>query len=187
MLIIDNYDSFTYNLVEYVRILGCNPILIKNDEMRIDEVQNLKFERIIISPGYGNPSNSGICKDVIKNYHGIMPILGVCLGHQCIAECFGAKVVKAKEPCHGKTSQIYFKEGSKLYEGIRQGFCATRYHSLIVAESSVRAPLCINARTSDGLIMGLEVSNSKTYGVQFHPEAILTEYGLKLIENFMNL
>lgn len=185
MLIVDNYDSFTYNIVEYVRILGKNPIVIKNDEMSIAEIEQLTFDKIIISPGYGNPDNSGISMDIIKKYHNKKPILGVCLGHQCIAQYFGANVVQLPEPCHGKTSEIVFEEGTKLFRGIPQGFVATRYHSLSVDESSCKAPIKITARTRDNIIMGLEIENSKTYGVQFHPEAILTEYGMKLIENFI--
>lgn len=184
MLIIDNYDSFTYNIVEYVRILGKDPIVIKNDELSLDQISNLHFDKIIISPGYSNPDNSGISMDVIRKYHGKKSILGVCLGHQCIAQCFGAKIVQLKEPCHAKTSKIFFEE-SKLFKGIPQGFNATRYHSLTVDESSCKSPIKLTAHTEDGIIMGLEIENSQTYGVQFHPEAILTEHGLKLIENFI--
>lgn len=185
MLIIDNYDSFTYNIVEYVRILGKDPIVIKNDEMGLEQIAKLDFDRIIISPGYGNPDNSGVSMDIIRQYHGKTPILGVCLGHQCIAQCFGAKVIQLAEPCHGKTSKVVFEEGTKLFEGIPQGFHSTRYHSLTVDESSCRPPIKITARTPEGIVMGLEIVSSQTYGVQFHPEAILTEYGMKLIENFM--
>lgn len=185
MLIVDNYDSFTYNIVEYVRILGKNPIVIKNDEMGLDEIKQLNFDKIIISPGYGNPDNSGISMDIIRKYHGKKPILGVCLGHQCIAQCFGAKIVQLVEPCHGKTSEVFFDGESQLFQGIKQGFQVTRYHSLTVDEKSCKAPIKITARTPDNIVMGLKIENSKTYGVQFHPEAILTEYGLKLIENFI--
>ena len=185
MLIVDNYDSFTYNIVEYVRILGKKPIVIKNDEMGLDEIKQLNFDKIIISPGYGNPDNSGISMDIIKTYHGKKPILGVCLGHQCIAQYLGAKVVQLAEPCHGKTSEIVFEEGTKLFREIPQGFNATRYHSLTVEENSCKAPIKITARTPEGIVMGLEIEGSETYGVQFHPEAILTEYGMKLIENFI--
>ncbi len=184
MLIIDNYDSFTYNIVEYVRILGIEPIVIKNDELTIDEIEKLKFNKIIISPGYGNPDNSGVSMDVIRKYHGKKAILGVCLGHQCIAQYFGAKIVQLKEPCHGKTSNIFFEE-SRLFRRIPQGFSATRYHSLTVDESSCSSPIKITARTEDNIIMGLEIENSQTYGLQFHPEAILTEHGLQLIKNFI--
>lgn len=187
MLIVDNYDSFTYNLAEYVKILGITPVVIKNDEMDIESISALNFERIIISPGYGNPSNSGVSLEVIRKYHGKKPILGVCLGHQCIAKVFGGEVIKSNKPCHGKTSGIYFKGDCKLYQGLNQGFKATRYHSLVVDRTSIKPPLILNAETSDGLVMGLSVRDSKTYGVQFHPEAILTESGMKLIENFINL
>lgn len=184
MLIIDNYDSFTYNIVEYVRILGITPIVIKNDKMNLKQIEKLNFAKIIISPGYGNPDNSGVSMDIIKKYHGQKPILGVCLGHQCIAQYFGAKIVQLSEPCHGKTSEIFF-DNTKLFKGIPQGFRATRYHSLTVDDKSCKSPIKITARTKDGIIMGLEIENSQTYGVQFHPEAILTEHGLKLIENFI--
>ncbi|MCM1265622.1 MAG: aminodeoxychorismate/anthranilate synthase component II [Candidatus Gastranaerophilales bacterium] len=187
MLIIDNYDSFTYNIVEYVKLLGIKPIVIKNDGFEIGDINRLNFERIIISPGYGNPSNSGICMQILEKYHGKKPILGICLGHQCVAEYFGAKIIRAVEPCHGKISKIFFDKGCVLYSGIKQGFQATRYHSLIVDKDSIQLPIHINAQTIEGLVMGLQIKNSKTYGVQFHPEAILTEYGLKLLENFINL
>lgn len=184
MLIVDNYDSFTYNIVEYVRILGKEPIVIKNDEMSLTQIEELDFEKIIISPGYGNPDNSGVSMDLIKKYHGKKAILGVCLGHQCIAQSFGAKIVQLAEPCHGKTSEVFF-EASKLFKGIEQGFRAARYHSLTVDKSSCKPPIKITARTKDGIIMALEIEGTQTYGVQFHPEAILTEYGLQLIENFI--
>lgn len=186
MLIVDNYDSFTYNIVEYVRILGKEPIVIKNDEMDIRQISNLDFDKIIISPGYGNPDNSGVSMELIKEYHGKKPILGVCLGHQCIAKYFGAEIVQLTEPCHGKTSEVFF-EDSDLFKGVPQGFSATRYHSLTVDKSSCKPPIKITAQTKDNIIMALEIENSQTYGVQFHPEAILTEHGLRLIKNFIEV
>jgi anthranilate synthase/aminodeoxychorismate synthase-like glutamine amidotransferase len=188
MLIIDNYDSFTYNIVEYVRILGVEPIVIKNDELSLDEISKLEFKKIIISPGYGNPSNSGVSMEIIKKYHGKKCILGVCLGHQCISESFGANVIKSDMPCHGMTSRVYLTdEGkhSKLFSGIADGFVATRYHSLVVDDKTVNSPLIVTSRTSDGKIMSVEVEGEQTFGVQFHPEAILTECGMKIIENFI--
>ena len=187
MLIIDNYDSFTYNIVEYVRISGINPVIIKNDEKTLDEISELDFTSIIISPGYGRPENSGICTKIIEKYHGKIPILGICLGHQCIAELFGGKIIEAEEPCHGKISKVYFDESCLLYKGLKQEFNAVRYHSLIVDKNSVKLPLKVNSQTKEGIIMGLEVLNSLTFGVQFHPEAILTDNGIKIIENFIGL
>lgn len=182
MLIIDNYDSFTYNLVQYFKILGINPFVVKNDEAL---PENLEFSRIVISPGYGNPDNSGLSMNVIKRYHKIKPILGVCLGHQCIAKFFGAEIVKAKEPVHGKVSEVFYEENEPLFEGLEQGFNAARYHSLVVAEKSLPSCLNITARTKDGTIMGLKHRELPLWGVQFHPEAILTEGGLKLLQNFI--
>lgn len=187
MLIIDNYDSFTYNIVEYVRILGKEPIVIKNDEISISEIEQLKFDKIIISPGYGNPDNSGISMEIIAKYFDKKHLLGVCLGHQCIAQYFGANIIKLDEPCHGKTSKIYFEERSKIFKGLSQGFEATRYHSLTVDKDSCKSPIKITAQTSDNIIMGIEIEDTQTYGVQFHPEAILTEGGLALIDNFLKL
>ncbi len=186
MLIVDNYDSFTYNIVEYVRILGKEPIVIKNDEMDIRQISNLDFDKIIISPGYGNPDNSGVSMELIKEYHGKKPILGVCVGHQCNAKYFGAEIVQLTEPCHGKTSEVFF-EDSDLFKGVPQGFSATRYHSLTVDKNSCEPPIKITAQTKDNIIMALEIENSQTYGVQFHPEAILTEHGLRLIKNFIEV
>lgn len=187
MLIIDNYDSFTYNIVEYVKILGIDPIIIKNDELKLNEISKLKFNSIIISPGYGNPNNAGISLNVIDKYYEHLPILGICLGHQCIAQYFGAKIIQAKEPCHGKTTNIFYNPQCKIYSGLEQGFQATRYHSLIVDKSSITTPLKINAKTKDNIIMGLEIEDTKTYGVQFHPEAILTQNGIRIFENFIKL
>lgn len=187
MLIIDNHDSFTYNIVEYLRVLGKPPIVIKNDELSLSEISELDFDKIIISPGYGNPSDSGCSMDVIKKYHGKKAILGVCLGHQCIAQYFGANIVKLPEPYHGKTSNIVFNPNSKLFQGLEQGFIATRYHSLTVDKQSCNPPIKITAQTNDGTVMGLEIENSLTYGVQFHPEAILTEGGMRLFKNFLEI
>lgn len=187
MLIIDNYDSFTYNIVEYVRILGMEPIVIRNDELTLNEISKLNFNSIILSPGYGNPDNSGVTLDVIDKFYKTRPILGICLGHQCIAKYFGANIIQAKEPCHGKTTNIFFDKNCPIYNSFEQGFQATRYHSLIVDNSSVNLPLKINAKTKDNIIMGLEVENTQTYGVQFHPEAILTTNGINIIENFIKL
>ena len=185
MLIIDNYDSFTYNIVQYVKILGINPIIIKNDELTPDKIKDLNFSKIIISPGWGNPDNSGICMDIIKMYENSKPIFGICLGMQCIAKYYGAKIIKAKEPFHGKNSNIYFDENFELFKGLKQGFSATRYHSLIISDPTNKIE--ITAHTIDNIPMALKIKNKQIYGVQFHPEAILTENGLDIIKNFINL
>lgn len=185
MLIIDNYDSFTYNIVQYIRILGVEPIVIKNDEMVLEDVKKLDFSRIILSPGWGNPDNSGITMDVIDYYKDKMPILGVCLGMQCIAKYFGAEIVKAPEPYHGKNSRVFFEEGFELFKNMEQGFSATRYHSLVVKTNSEK--LLITAQTEDKIPMALKVKGRPVYGVQFHPEAILTENGIQIFKNFLTL
>lgn len=184
MLIVDNYDSFTYNIVQYIKMLGVEPIVIKNDELTIGEIQKLNFSRIILSPGWGNPDNSGVTMDVIEFYQDKCPILGVCLGMQCIAKFYGAKIIKAPEPCHGKNSPIFFNKGFKLFKGMRQGFSATRYHSLVISEPSEK--IVIEGYTEKKLPMALKVKNKEIYGVQFHPEAILTEDGIKIFENFIS-
>lgn len=206
MLIIDNYDSFTYNIVQYIKILGIEPIVIKNDELTLDEIKKLEFSKIILSPGWGNPENSGVTMDVIDYYQDKLPILGVCLGMQCIAKYFGANIIKAPEPYHGKNSKIYFDDNFELFNGMKQGFSATRYHSLIVDYSSyslnqhltpplfskeraprnwVKSPIQITAWTEDKIPMALKIKGKPIYGVQFHPEAILTEDGIEVFRNFI--
>lgn len=185
MLIIDNYDSFTYNIVQYIKVLGVEPIVIKNDELSLDEIKKLKFSRIILSPGWGNPDNSGVTMDVIDFYQDKFPILGVCLGMQCIAKYFGAEIVKAPEPFHGKNSAIFFDDDFRIFEGLKQGFSATRYHSLMVSNP----PACveITAGTEDKIPMGIKIKDKEIYGVQFHPEAILTENGIEIFKNFISI
>lgn len=183
MIIIDNYDSFTYNIVQYLLELGIEPRVFENDKITIKDLKTMDFKSIIISPGAGNPHTAGISMDVIKEFYMTKKILGICLGHQCIAEFFGGKVEKSEYPVHGKTSEIYFDEKSVLFHGMNQGFKATRYHSLIV--KSVPECLKITAKTEDGLIMAIEHINLPIYGVQFHPEAILSQYGHELFYNFI--
>lgn len=183
MLIIDNYDSFTYNIVQYLKILGVEPIIIKNDELTIDKIQSFDFKRIIISPGWGNPDNSGVCMEVIKKFKDSKPILGVCLGMQCIAKYFGADIIKAPKPYHGKNSEIFFDEDFELFKNLTQGFSATRYHSLIVSGGFDMVE--IKARTCDNIPMALKIKNKKIFGVQFHPEAILTDNGIDIFRNFL--
>lgn len=185
MILIDNYDSFTYNIVQYLEELGIQPKIYENDKITIEELKKIKFNSIIISPGAGTPDTAGISMQVINEFYKTKKILGICLGHQCIAQFFGGKVIKAPNPTHGKTSQIFFKQESKLFKDIPEGFNATRYHSLIVEN----LPECLKATaiTKDNIIMALEHKKLPIYGVQFHPEAILTEYGHKILENFINL
>lgn len=181
MLLIDNYDSFTYNIVQYFQMLGTNPIVIKNDEMELKDIKKLSFSRILLSPGWGNPDNAGITMEVIDYYKDRLPILGVCLGMQCIAKYFGAEIIRAPEPYHGKNSNIYFDEDFELFKGFKQGFSATRYHSLMVSDCPY-----IKAYTEDKIPMALKIKDKPIYGVQFHPEAILTENGIKIFENWIN-
>ncbi len=182
MILIDNYDSFTYNIVQYLRELGVNPLIFENDKVTIEQLHTLNFNKIIISAGAGNPDNSGISLSVIAEFYKTKKILGICLGHQCIAQFFGANIVKT-EPVHGKTSQIYFDENCELFKGIPQGFEACRYHSLAVENSP--AELMVTAWTKDRINMAIRHLKCPVYGVQFHPEAILTQYGKKLVENFL--
>ena len=183
MLVIDNYDSFTYNIVQYVKMLGVNPVVINNDEMTLEGIKKLDFSKIILSPGWGNPDNFVICMEIIDFYQDFKPIFGICLGMQCIAKYFGAKIIKTKEPFHGKNSDIYFDENFELFKGLKQGFSATRYHSLIVSEPTDKIE--ITAKTTDDIPMAIKIKNKQIYGVQFHPEAILTENGIDIIKNFI--
>ncbi len=185
IVVIDNYDSFTYNIIYYLRCFGHNPLVFKNDEININELYNIDFTHIIISPGPSNPNNAGISLDVIDTFYTTKNILGVCLGHQCIAYYFDADVKKSDNPMHGKVSYITFDETSKLYKNIDQGFRVTRYHSLIV--DNIKFPLKINARSEDNVIMGIEHFKYNIFGVQFHPESILSEFGKQLLFNFINI
>ncbi|CCY63769.1 anthranilate synthase component II [Clostridium sp. CAG:967] len=185
MILIDNYDSFTYNIVQYLKELGVQPKIFENDKITVEELKSLDFERIIISPGAGNPDTAGISLDVIKEFHKSKKILGICLGHQCIAQFFGGQIIKSANPIHGKTSQIYFDENCRIFNGLKQGFYATRYHSLETA--NLPDVLKITAQTKDKIIMAIEHKTYPIYGVQFHPEAVLTEYGHEMLKNFITL
>lgn len=191
MILIDNYDSFTYNIVQYLREFGVEPKIFRNDEISIKELKTLNFSSIVISPGPGNPNNAGISIDVIKEFYKTKKILGICLGHQCIAQHFGCKIIKAQEPVHGKVSKIYFKKDkfseSKLFDGIEEGFEATRYHSLTVDNNSLTDTIIPLAYTDDKVLMALKQKDYPVYGVQFHPEAILTQHGKNLLRNFIFL
>ena len=188
VLVIDNYDSFTYNLVQHLGELKQEVLVYRNDEITLDEIKKIKPSHIVISPGPGRPDDAGISKDLIKQLAGKLPILGVCLGHQCIGEVYGGMVINAPELMHGKTSEIFHKNNS-VFSEITNPFTATRYHSLIVDLKSLeKTPLNVTAQKKDGLVMALEHKEFKNLiGVQFHPESILTEYGHKLLSNFLNL
>jgi len=186
ILMIDNYDSFVYNLVQYFGELGEKVVVFRNDEITIEKIKKLDPERIVISPGPGRPENAGISCAVIEVFKGEKPILGVCLGHQCIGYVFGGKIVKAKKLMHGKTSLIYHN-GKDIYRGMKTPFIATRYHSLVVDKKTFPSSLEINSWTDDGEIMGLRHKRYKIFGVQFHPESISTEEGKKLLKNFLSI
>jgi len=183
-MILDNYDSFTYNLYQCVTSQGCRARVIRNDAASVEEIAAQGFAAIIISPGPGTPDDAGITKELISRLAPTTPILGVCLGHQAIAEVFGAKVVRAAEPVHGKTSLIRHN-GRGLYTGLPQPFQGGRYHSLIVEKASLPACLEITAQTEDGVIMGLRHCSLDVEGIQFHPESILTGHGAMVIRNFL--
>lgn len=184
IIVIDNYDSFTYNLVQYLGKLGEDLEVFRNDKITIKEIEKLRPDRIVISPGPGRPKNAGISKELIQRFASKAPILGVCLGHQCIAEVFGAKIVGAKRLMHGKTSKIYHN-GKGIYRGLPKPFIATRYHSLIVDFKSLPDCLTVTARTKEKEVMGIRHKKYKVEGVQFHPESILTGTGKKLLKNFL--
>ena len=186
ILVIDNYDSFTYNLVQYLGILGQEIRVVRNDQASISELAELGAKRLVISPGPGRPEDSGICLEAIRYFSGKIPVLGVCLGHQCIGQVFGMDVGLATEPVHGKTTEINHC-GTDIFSGIPQDIKVTRYHSLVVLEGSPAIPLDITARTPDGIVMALKHQEHLTFGVQFHPESVATEYGLELLKNFVNL
>ena len=184
VLVIDNYDSFVYNLVQYLGELKAEPIVKRHDAITIDEVEDMSPHALLISPGPGNPKQAGISVDLIKWAAGKIPVLGICLGHQCIGEAWGGEIVHAPQVMHGKTSLISHNE-SGLFKDIESPFNATRYHSLMVDPESFPDELEITAKTDDGLIMGLKHKQFEIHGLQFHPESILTSFGHKLIENFL--
>ena len=186
ILVIDNYDSFTYNLVQYFGELGADIQVVRNDQTTVEAIREQAPERIVISPGPKTPSEAGICLEVIGAFAGKIPILGVCLGHQAIGQAFGGQVVRAPQLMHGKTSEISH-DGKTIFAGLPNPFPATRYHSLIVARETLPACLEISAYTSDGLIMGLRHRELKVEGVQFHPESILTDAGKQLLGNFLRV
>ncbi|MGA2299699.1 MAG: aminodeoxychorismate/anthranilate synthase component II [Candidatus Acidiferrum sp.] len=186
ILLLDNYDSFTYNLAQYLGELGCQVEVHRNDRISVEQIARRKPERIVISPGPCTPQEAGISVEVIQKLGGKIPILGVCLGHQAIGAAYGGKVIRAPKLFHGKTSEIRH-DGKGIFAGLPNPFTATRYHSLIVERRSLPRELTITAETSDGIIMGLSHRKHKVAGVQFHPESVLTQAGKQLLQNFLAL
>lgn len=185
ILLIDNYDSFTYNLVHYLGELGARVTVWRNDMISVSDALALKPEAVVLSPGPGRPESAGISLELVRTAPADLPIFGVCLGHQTIGEAFGADVVRADELMHGKTSRVHHS-GTGVFKGLPDGFSATRYHSLTVAPDSVPDTLEVTARTEDGVIMGLQHRDRPVHGVQFHPESIASEHGHALLGNFLN-
>ncbi|MFH1878056.1 MAG: aminodeoxychorismate/anthranilate synthase component II [Candidatus Omnitrophota bacterium] len=186
IFVVDNYDSFTYNLVQYLGEMGQEIVVSRNDKITIEGIASLSPEKIIISPGPGTPADAGISKEVISFFQGKVPILGVCLGHQCIGEVYGAKIVQGSRIMHGKVSPVYHN-GKGIFSGIPSPFTATRYHSLVIEPDSLRDPLEIIAWTEDQEIMGVCHRSMHVWGVQFHPESVLTSEGKRLLKNFIGL
>ena len=186
LIMIDNYDSFTYNLVQYFGELGTDIKVFRNDEISIESLKQMNPDHIVISPGPGRPEGAGISVDVIKNFVGKIPILGVCLGHQCIGYAYGGRIVGAASLMHGKTSKITHHD-SDVFKGLSQSFSATRYHSLVIEEASLPDELEVTARSDDNEIMGIRHKTQSLWGVQFHPESILTVEGQQLLANFLKL
>ena len=190
ILLIDNYDSFTYNLVHYVEELGYNVQVYRNDKISLKKIEKLNPKKIIISPGPCTPNEAGICLDLVKRFYNKMPILGVCLGHQSIGQAFGAKIIKAGKIMHGKTSKVS-NLGSKIFKGLPSSFEATRYHSLVIKNGTLPKNFRVISETIDNkknVIMGIEHENYPCYGVQFHPESIASvPFGKKIMKNFLNL
>ena len=186
VLLIDNYDSFTYNLFHYISKFNCEVDVIRNDKINSKEIIKNKYKKIVISPGPGNPSQAGNCLGIVRDLHKDLPILGVCLGHQIIGQVFGGKIIKAKKLMHGKISKIYFKKND-IFKKIKSPFDATRYHSLVIDEKELPDCLSITAETKDKTIMGIKHNKYDLYGVQFHPESINTKVGTQIIQNYINL
>jgi len=186
ILLLDNYDSFTYNLAQYLGELGCQVEVHRNDRISVEQIAQRKPERIVISPGPCTPQEAGICVELIRKLAGKIPILGVCLGHQAIGAAFGGKIIRAPKLFHGKTSQIRH-DGSGVFRGLPNPFTATRYHSLIVERKSLPRELQVTAETEDNIIMGMQHREYPLMGVQFHPESVLTESGKQLLKNFLSL
>ena len=184
ILLIDNYDSFTYNLYHYLQSFKCNVDVVRNDKINSKEILKRKYNKIVISPGPGNPDDAGNCLKIVKNLSKKIPILGVCLGHQVIGQVFGSKIINAKKLMHGKTSKIYHSNVG-IFKGIKNNLVGTRYHSLIIDRKTLNKDFIITAKTKDNVIMGIMHKKYNLHGVQFHPESINTKEGMKLIKNFL--
>jgi len=188
VLMIDNYDSFTYNIVQYCRELGADLKVVRNDELTVSQIKKLNPKKIILSPGPSTPNEAGVTLEVIKEFKDSKPIFGVCLGHQSIAQAFGAKIVRAKNMMHGKTSQVKKLKQSVIFNDIPKEFRATRYHSLVVLPNSINDEIEITATSlDDNEIMAIQIKNRPIFGVQFHPESIMSEYGRKMLDNFLKM
>ena len=188
ILMIDNYDSFTYNVVQYCLELGADLKVIRNDELTVEEIKALNPEKIILSPGPATPNEAGVTLDVIKEFSDTTPIFGICLGHQSIAQAFGAEVIRAKRMMHGKTSQVEIEKDTVIYKGLPTEFRATRYHSLSVNQENLPEIIVPTSYAKDDHeIMSLEIKGKNVYGVQFHPESIMSEYGYEILDNFLKL
>ena len=185
ILLIDNYDSFTYNLYHYLSMLKCKVEVYRNDKINVNQIKKNKYQKIVISPGPGNPNQAGQCLKIVKKFYKTIPILGVCLGHQIIGQVFKSKIIQAKKLMHGKTSFIKHK-GKGIFKGLKKTIIATRYHSLIVDKKTIGKDLIITAETKDKIIMGIMHKKYNVHGVQFHPESIKTPEGMKLLKNFLN-
>tara|TARA_B100001057_G_scaffold435816_1_gene466426 strand:+ start:1385 stop:1954 length:570 start_codon:yes stop_codon:yes gene_type:complete len=186
IILIDNYDSFTFNLYHYLSSLNVDVDVIRNDKITSKEISNRKYNKIVISPGPGNPNQSGNCLKIVKSLYKEIPILGVCLGHQIIGQVFGSKIIQAKKLMHGKTSKIISKK-TGILKNLPKTFDATRYHSLIIDKKTLSRDLEITAETKDGLIMAVRHKNYDVHGVQFHPESIKTKLGIKILKNFIQI
>jgi len=184
ILLIDNYDSFTYNLFHYLSTLKCKVEVYRNDKIKIDKIKKKKYQKIVISPGPGNPNQAGACIKIVKHFHKTIPILGVCLGHQIIGQVFKSKIIGAKKLMHGKTSFIRHN-GKGIFKGIKKIISATRYHSLIIDRKNLGKELIVTAETFDKVIMGIMHNKYNVHGVQFHPESFKTPEGMKLLKNFL--
>lgn len=187
VLMIDNYDSFTYNIVQYCLELGAKLKVIRNDELSIKEIEALGAEKIIISPGPATPNEAGVCLEAIDYFKGKLPILGICLGHQAIGQAFGGEVIRAKNMMHGKTSEVKIVKKTPIFDGLPEVFTATRYHSLVVKQEGLPAQIIPTSYSlDDNEIMSLEIEGLEIYGVQFHPESIMSQYGHKILDNFLH-
>lgn len=185
ILLIDNYDSFVYNLARYVRELGQTPLVRRHDAMTVDDILELAPSHVIISPGPCTPAEAGISTDVVRRVGPTIPVLGVCLGHQCIGSAYGGEIVRAGRPMHGKTSRIHHG-GTDLFRGLPNPFLASRYHSLVISPASVPPELEVTATSEDGEIMAVRHATHPVYGVQFHPESVLTEHGYRMLDHFLH-